>query len=281
MNTLELLNLGSEKLKLNNITSHKLDSEILLSKVLRKKREFVLINLNRKISDNEEKKFNKLINRRSLKEPIAYILKKKEFWSKSFYVDKSTLIPRPETELMVEEIIKIYKDKSISIVDIGTGCGCILISLLSELKDSYGIGIDISNKAIKIAKKNALNHNIKGNIKFLTRSFTNLFNYNVDLVVSNPPYIVKKDIKNLDECIKNFEPKIALDGGKDGLDLIKKVIYKAREILKIKGILALELGNEQINKVSKILINNNFLIKHNIKDFGNNTRCVISILNSK
>tara|TARA_B100000941_G_scaffold290786_1_gene274694 strand:+ start:3485 stop:4324 length:840 start_codon:yes stop_codon:yes gene_type:complete len=277
MKALQLLNLGSKKLKLNKINTHKLDSEILLSEVLQKKKEFVIVNSEKKISKDTEKKFCKLINRRSLQEPIAYILKKKEFWSKSFYVDNNTLIPRPETELMVEELVKIYKNRNISILDIGTGSGCILISLLSELKNSYGIGIDISTEAIKIAKKNARLHNIE-NVKFLARSFTNFYNHKADLIVSNPPYIKKKDINNLDVCIKNFEPKLALDGGKDGLDLIRKVIYKSNEILKINGILALEIGNGQINKVSKILYKKNFLIKHSVKDFRNNTRCIISSL---
>ena len=136
MNVLELLNQGSKHLKQKKITSHRLDSEILLSKVLDKRREDVLINLDQKIYSNQIFRYNKLLNRRSQKEPVAYILQEKEFWSKSFFVNKNTLIPRPETELMVEKLVEIYKDKPLSILDIGTGSGCILISLVSELINS-------------------------------------------------------------------------------------------------------------------------------------------------
>ena len=274
----KLINFASNKLKHNKILSHKLDSELLLSKVLKKKREELLTNLSQKINKKKILSFNKLIKRRSLREPLAYIIKEKEFWSKMFEVDKNTLIPRPETELMVEQILKIYKNKKIFILDIGTGTGCILISLLSELHNSNGVGIDISNNALKIAKKNALLHKVENRIKLFNKSIMNLHNYKFDLIVSNPPYIDRKDIKNLDNCIKKYEPLIALNGGNDGLDVIKKVIYKAKEILKINGKLAIEIGNWQSKKVSRELKLNNFRIEKNIKDFKDNTRCLISTL---
>ena len=276
MNTLKLINEGSYKLKQSDIISHQLDSEILLSKVLNKTRENLLINLEQNIDGKHVKKFEKLILRRSLDEPIAYILKKKEFWSKTFVINNDTLIPRPETELMVEKLVCIYKKKKINILDIGTGSGCILISLLSELKQSNCIGIDISKKTIKIAIKNSKKNNQKNNIKFLNRSLSNFYNKKFDLIVSNPPYIRTRDIKNLDNSIKYYEPKIALDGGNDGLDVIKKVIYKSKEILKVNGLLALEIGNGQLRKVSTLLLKNLFRIEHNIKDYKNNTRCLIA-----
>ena len=276
MNTLKLINEGSYKLKQNDIISHQLDSEILLSKVLNKTRENLLINLEQNIDGKNVKKFEKLILRRSLDEPIAYILKKKEFWSKTFVINNDTLIPRPETELMVEKLVCIYKKKKINILDIGTGSGCILISLLSELKQSNCIGIDISKKTIKIAIKNSKKINQKNNIKFLNRSLSNFHHKKFDLIVSNPPYIRTRDIKNLDRSIKYYEPKIALDGGNDGLDVIKKVIYKSKEILKVNGLLALEIGNGQLRKVSTLLLKNLFRIEHNIKDYKNNTRCLIA-----
>ena len=278
MNRLELINLGSKKLKNQKIRSFRLDSEILLSKILEKKREDILINLEREVENDNLLKFKKLVNRRCSKEPIAYILKTKEFWSKSFNVSTDTLIPRPETELMVERLINIYKNKKISILDIGVGSGCILISLLSELNKSKGVGIDISNKAILIAKSNAEFHKTLNNIKLFRRSFIDVFNYKFDLIVSNPPYIESRYIKNLDEDIKRFEPLIALDGGNDGLDVIKKVIYKSRKILKINGKLALEIGNKQYLKVSKILFDNNFRVEIKIRDFKKNIRCLISRL---
>ena len=276
MNASELIKFGSNKLKSVKIRSHKLDTEILLSKTLGKKREDVLINLNQKINKQQILEFKAYINRRFLSEPIAYILKEKEFWSKVFNVNKSTLIPRPETELMVEQLVKIYKEKSIFILDIGTGSGCILISLLSELTKSFGIGLDISKKALLVAEQNAQKHNLEHSIKFYKRSFEQIENYKFDLIVSNPPYIQSKELKNLNDDIKKYEPKIALDGGNDGLDVIKKVIFKAKDILKLNGLLAIEIGNEQFKKVSKILTENNFRIEYNIKDFEDNTRCLIS-----
>ena len=276
MKALNLINFGSNILKKKNILSYRLDSEILLSETLQQKREEVLTNLNQKISKKNIFKYKRFIKRRAESEPIAYIIKKKEFWSKNFFVNKNTLIPRPETELIVERLIKIIKKKGILILDVGTGSGCILISLMSELKCSKGIGIDISSKAINVAKKNRDKHGMQKKLLFLQKSITSEFNQKFDLVVSNPPYIKTNEFKNLSADIQNYEPKIALDGGNDGLDLIKKVIYKTKNILKLNGMLALEIGNEQIDKVSKILLKNNFKVEHIIRDYKENVRGVIS-----
>ena len=278
MKTFELLDFGSEQLRARNIKTNKLDAELLLSTVLKIKREKVLINLERKIKSNKINSFNNLLKRRCKKEPMAYIINKKEFWKKTFYVDKNVLIPRPETELMIEELTKIYKNKKIYILDIGTGSGCILLSLLEDLKHSSGIGLDISKNAIEIAKKNAFSLRVSDRVKLLNFSMCKIFNKKFDLIVSNPPYIKQHELKNLQDDIKFFEPKIALNGGNDGLDLIKKVIYKTKNILKINGILALEIGNEQFNKVSKLLSRNNFKIEKIIKDYKNNIRCILSKL---
>ncbi len=275
----EIIKFGSNFLKEKKIPSYILDSEILLSKVLNKSREKILTNLDQKINKRKILVFKDYLLRRSKNEPIAYILEEKEFWSKNFKVNKDTLIPRPETELLVDKVLKIYEEKKISILDIGTGSGCIIVSLLSVLKKSNGIGIDISKGAIKTAEKNAFKNKIFKRVKFLNKSFENIFGKKFDLIVSNPPYIARKEIKNLSEDIRRYEPRIALDGGNDGLDLIKKVIYKSKYILKINGMLALEIGNEQIKKVSKILIDNNFRISHVIKDYKNNIRCVLAYNN--
>ena len=278
MEILELINKGSRQLKNKKIFSHKLDSEILLSKILNETREKLIIGSERKVKPNKIRDFYKLIKRRSAKEPIAYILKEKEFWSKRFLVSKNTLIPRPETELMVEKIVKIYHNKNITILDIGTGTGCILLSILSELKSSKGIGIDICRNAIQIANLNSKKHDLTQRVKFYKRSLSEIYHNKFDLIVSNPPYIMRKDMKNLNEDIKKFEPKLALDGGNDGLDVIKKVIYKSRSILKIKGTLALEIGNEQFKKVSFILRKNKFKTRILVKDYRENIRCVLSTL---
>ena len=276
MKVLEVINFGSNLLKERNIPSHILDSEILLSKILNKSREEILINLDKKINKKKILAYKEYLQRRSKNEPVAYILEEKEFWSKKFNVNKGTLIPRPETELLVDKILKVYEGKKITILDIGTGSGCIVISLLSQLKESKGIGIDISKNAILTAIKNEHKYKLSNRVKFLNRSFESVFGKKFDLIVSNPPYIERKDLKNLSDDIKRYEPRRALDGGNDGLDLIKKVIYKSKEILKINGTLALEIGNEQIKKVSKLLIENNFRIRNVIKDYKNNVRCVLA-----
>jgi release factor glutamine methyltransferase len=278
MEILTLINSGSQQLKNNNINSYRLDAELLLAKVLNKKREELLVNLNKEVEPNMIENFKKFIERRSSREPIAYILETKEFWSKNFFVNKNTLIPRPETELMVEKLVNIFQKKDINVLDIGTGTGCILLSLLSELNNSKGIGIDISQKAIQVAIRNSKKHKLNNRTRFYKKCFTEVYDNKFDLIVSNPPYIKKKDIKNLADDIKKFEPKLALDGGNDGLDVIKKVIYKSRYILKFNGMLALEIGNEQYKKVSKILSKNNFKTRFLVRDYRDNIRCILSTL---
>ena len=276
MKALEAIKIGTKLLKEKNILTYILDAELILSKSLNKSREEILINLEQNINKKNLTNFNEYLIRRSKKEPIAYLLEEKEFWSKKFFVNKNTLIPRPETELLVEKLLTIFKKKRITILDIGTGTGCIIISLLSELKNSTGVAVDISCKAIVVAKKNACKFKLSDRIKFLNKPFEDLCEKKFDLIVSNPPYIRRSDIKNLSEDIKKFEPRMALDGGNDGLDLIKKIIYKSKKILKINGMLALEIGNEQIKRVSKILIDNKFRIKYVIKDYRKDIRYVFS-----
>jgi release factor glutamine methyltransferase len=276
MDILELLNSGSKILKLNKIKTHQLDSELVLSNLLKKQRENLIINSNQKVSENTILNFEKLITRRAKREPLAYILKNKEFWSKDFFVDRNTLIPRPETELLCEHITKIFKNKNLYILDMGTGSGCIILSILTELKEAKGVGVDISRKAIDVAQKNANKLGLNKRVKFFNKSLDNIHGYKFDLIVSNPPYIKTSDIKNLSDDVKRFEPKIALDGGKDGLDVIKKVIYKSRTILKRLGWLALEIGQGQHYKVSQILKKQKFKEELLIKDFKNNVRCILA-----
>ncbi len=276
MKAFKIIKIGSTLLKENQIPSHILDSELLLSKTLNKTRENILVNLDQKINEKNFFTFKRYIKRRSKNEPIAHIMEEKEFWSEKFFVNKHTLIPRPETELLVEKILRVYKEKKISILDVGTGSGCIILSLLNNLKRSTGVGIDISKNALLVSKKNAKKFKLSSRVKFLNKSIENIFSRKFDLIVSNPPYIERKEIKNLSKDIKMYEPRMALDGGNDGLDLIKKVIYKSTNILKTNGMLALEIGNEQINKVSKILLRNNFRIIDVAKDYKNNIRSVFA-----
>ena len=246
MQTQKIINFGSNILKNKLISSHRLDSELILSEILKIKREELLIRNEELHSSQVFLDFKKLINRRASREPMAYILEKKGFWKNNFIVDRNTLIPRPETELLIELVSKKFKNKDIFILDVGTGSGCIILSLLEELKSIRGVGIDISKKAIEIAKKNAKMYKNFKRIKFLNRDINQIYDKKFDLIISNPPYISTHQIKNLSEDIKRYEPRIALNGGNDGLDVVRKVIYKSKSILRKNGFLALE--KEQVFK---------------------------------
>ena len=276
MQTSELINFGSKILR-KNTNSHRIDAEIILSHILKISREKILISENQ-VSKTNISKFKHLINRRLCNEPIAYILNKKEFRSKDFFVDKKSLIPRPETELIMDPIVKEFKNKSLFFLDIGVGSGCIISSILKELSHSKGVGIDICKDTILNAKINLINLKVQNRARLLIRSFKKIFNYKFDLVVSNPPYVVRRDINRLSNDIKKFEPKLALDGGNDGLDVIRKIIYKSKSILKLNGILALEIGRGQYFSVVNVLKENGFRKTRVIKDYKNNVRCIFSTL---
>ena len=267
---------ASQILKNHNVHTYELDAQIILSDIMGVTREFLITNDYLTVSKRTKKKYDNAIKRRIKKEPVAYIIGKKEFWSQNFKVTSSTLVPRPETELLIYSVIKYFKNKKINILDIGTGSGCILLALLKELQFSRGIGIDISAKAIKIAKENSKNLNLLNRSKFKTFDINSFNVGKYDLIVSNPPYIPFKEIRNLTKDIINFEPIVALNGGKDGLDLIKKVIYKSTKLLKKGGMLAIEIGNKQYPKVSYLLNKLGFKEMSKLYDYNRNVRCIIS-----
>jgi len=267
---------ASKILKNHDIQSHELDAQLILSDIMKVKREYLITNNKLTIPEKIMEKYDLAIIRRIKREPVAYITGKKEFWSINFPIDKAALIPRPETELLVHEVTEFYKNKKINILDIGTGCGCILLSILKELNFSKGVGIDISKKSIELAKDNAKKFKLSNRSSFKICSI-NDFNFGkYDLIVSNPPYIPTKDLRNLSVEIINYEPLSALNGGIDGLDLIKKVIYKSNFLLKRSGTLAIEIGNNQYKEVSKILEKNGFKEIKKVSDYNFNVRCIIS-----
>ena len=267
---------ASQLLKNHNIDSYKLDAELILAHIIGVSRESLILNNYISISKKVRLKYNEAVQRRIKKEPIAYILEKKEFWSQDFVVNPTTLIPRPETELLIYKIVNFFKNKKINILDIGTGSGCILLSILKELKCSMGTGIDISAKAIKTAELNSKKLNLSYRSKFKVFDI-NKFNIGkYDLIVSNPPYIPSRMIKNLSKDIINYEPLIALNGGHDGLNLIKKVIYKSFNLLKKNGLFAIEIGHGQYKKVSILLKRLGFREICTECDYNSNVRCIIS-----
>ena len=267
---------ASQLLKNKNIISHELDAQVILSDIMGVTRDFFITNSHIKVSKNTIKKFNYAIRRRIKREPVAYIIGKKEFWSQDFVVNQTTLVPRPETELLIYKVIDFFKNKRINILDIGTGSGYILLSILKELVHSRGVGIDVSAKAIKTAQFNSCNLNLLHRSKFKVFDVGKFNIGKYDLVISNPPYIPSKDIKNLSKDIINYEPLVALNGGVNGLDLIKKVIYKSNSLLKKNGLLVIEIGSNQYLKVSSLLRQQGFREISRQCDYNHNVRCIIS-----
>ena len=275
MKIIDSLKDGYEILKVNKISSYKVDCEILMSQTLNISRERVLLNLEKKINKKERQKYINLVNRRKKNEPIAYIVNNKDFWRDKFITNKSVLIPRPDSEHLVEWTLRIIKkDQAKRILDIGVGSGCLSISILKERPHCRCDAIDPSKNALKLAKINANLHQLSDRIKFYKRDVDNFYNDKYDLIISNPPYINKHKIKYLGAI--NYEPKIALDGGLDGLEIIKKVISKSKYLLKTNGKLILEIGYDQKYKVTNYLKEKNFFINNIIKDYGNNARCIVS-----
>ena len=277
MNITSAIISGSKILRNKSIPSHHLDSEILMAKTIKKDRNYILLNSDSVLKKNDLNLFFRLIEQRSLGSPVAYLTNKKFFWNCEFFVTNDTLIPRPDTELIIENVLNSTKQKNkINILDIGIGSGCILLSILKERKNFYGTGIDISKKCINISKINAVKLKVSSRLK-LYKSDVDKFNLGkYDLVISNPPYIKTSDLKYLERGVAEFEPRLALNGGLDGLSEIRKVIKKTSELIKKNGKFILEIGFDQKNKVIKLLNREGFYINSIQKDLANNDRCIVS-----
>ena len=277
MNIENALNNAVKILKKSKIKNSILDSEILLSQAINRDRKYIFLNSKENLKQKYSKNFNNLIVRRKRGEPVAYLINKKEFWNQCFYVDQNVLIPRPDTELIIEQVLKLFlKNYKLQILDIGTGSGCILLSLLKEMPNCYGIGIDISKKSINISKYNAKMLQLTNKVKFYQSDVDNFKIGKYDLIVSNPPYIKVLNLKYLENDVVNFEPKLALNGGIDGFSKIRKVIDKATVLIKKNGKLVLEIGFNQKNKVQEMLRKKGFYINKTLKDYGKKDRCIIS-----
>jgi release factor glutamine methyltransferase len=270
---------AEQELKRSNNLNSRLDSEILVSHLINIPRESIYSKLKENLPSNKAEELQKLVSRRVKKEPIAYILNNKEFWSTNFYVDRSVLIPRPETEVLIDLILSQIGNKNnyLNILDIGTGSGCILISLLKELAKAKGIGVDKSSKAIAVAKKNSVSQQVDNRASFKNVNLEEIrFDKKFDLIVSNPPYLPDVSLKNLSLDIKLYEPKIALQGGVQGVDFLCKIINLASKILKINGLLALEIGDNQSRILAKYLRKNRFKILDKYILINKQVRCLLA-----
>ena len=268
---------AAKSLKNSKIKNPYLDSELLMSKVINKDRKYIILNSKKKLSSKYLENFKNLVHRRKMREPVAYLTNTKEFWKQKYFINKHVLIPRPDSEILVEETLKLYdKKKKISLLDVGTGSGCLLLSILKERKNFLGTGVDISKNAINIAQFNAKVQQLNNRVKFYISDIDKFLIGKYDLILSNPPYIKKFDLKYLDSDVAFYEPKIALDGGSDGFSEITKVINKASDLIKRNGKFILEIGYNQKNETINRLINKNFYINKIVKDYGKNDRCIIS-----
>ena len=275
----DILRLSTLYLQKRGIEKARLTSEILLSHVLNQDRTYLYLNYKRSLDINILKRFWQAIKRRAKGEPVAYIIGKKEFWSLEFEVNPHVLIPRPETELLVEQGIECVKHiKKPLILDIGTGSGAIAIALAKELPNAEVWAIDISEEAIEVAKTNAKKHNVLDRIKFLKGDLWRPLEkekVKFHLIVTNPPYVSSKDYPKLSPEVRDWEPKIALLGGEKGLSLIKRIVVDADQFLLTGGFLLLEISPEQVEYVKHLIQSTaHFTDLKAIKDYSSAFRVI-------
>tara|TARA_B100000900_G_scaffold384957_1_gene374239 strand:- start:2004 stop:2846 length:843 start_codon:yes stop_codon:yes gene_type:complete len=268
---------GTKVLRDKHISTANLDSEILMMKAIGKDRKYIILNNEKNLKLDNLNKFKKLIQERSNRKPIAYLTNTKYFWKYEFYVTKDTLIPRPDTEILIEEVLKYTKNKNkVNVLDVGVGSGCILLSILKEKKNFRGVGIDINKNCLNISKINANKLNVSNRVKFYKSDVDKFVLGKYDLIVSNPPYINLHKIKYLERDVAKFEPTKALNGGLDGLSEIRKVVKKSSELIKKNGKFILEIGINQKNKTINLLKEKGFYINSVLKDLSNKDRCIVS-----
>jgi len=254
------------------------EKKLLLSYVLGFSNEELNLANNKKVGEKDLKNFEQLINRRKNSEPIAYITNTKSFWKNDFYVDYSVLIPRSDSELLIESVIEYFPDltKSYNFLDLGSGSGCLIISLLNEYLSSLGTGVEIDKEAIKVSEKNKEFLSNKDRLKFYERDFSNFDTSSFDIVICNPPYIPSEEKNNIMDDVKNFEPRRALFADEKGLYFYRKIIENLAKKVKKKQYLFIEVGINQPDAVVKILKNNNFNVVVIKNDISNIPRCIIA-----
>ena len=262
-------------LKDNNIDEAIIKAKMVLCMVLKIEKEYIIINDSKEMAKEDEEKYFQYINKLKNGIPLQYITNNQEFMKLNFFVDENVLIPRADTEILVEEVISLANDDKNKILDVCTGSGAIAVSLAKYIKNSNVMALDISKEALKIAEKNAFNNNV--NIKFIESDlFNNLEENDFDIIVSNPPYIRENVINELSIEVKH-EPKIALDGGKDGLDFYRKLSSESYKYLKEDGYLCLEIGYDQKKEVIEILKNEKkYKNIYSTKDLFGNDRIIIA-----
>ena len=273
---------ATQELIANNIISARLDAEIILSSILKTQRLNLISNINQNINLEEEILFKNLIDRRINNEPIAYITNNRSFWNENYYIDKRVLIPRPETEILIDMVIKKINNlnKKLHILDLGCGSGCLLISLIKYFKNSYGVGLDVSKDALVIFRKNIYKYNLSNKIKIIHGDIKqSKLIQKFDIIVSNPPYLKNSEYQNLSLDIKKHEPKIAFiaNRNEDGTFFYKKILKSFLISLKKGGLLGFEIGDNQYKEIEKLLRDNSFKIVDRYKMINDQIRCLLAI----
>ena len=277
MNIEEILKKEINNLKQNNIENSTLKAKILLANILNVKKEYLLIHSEEEIKQEDKIKYENCIKELIKGKPLQYITNKQEFMGLDFYVDENVLIPQPDTEILVEKAIEIAETtQKNKILDMCTGSGCIAISLAKKINNTQIIAVDISNNALNVANKNAINNNVENKIKFINSDIFNNIEEKFDIIVSNPPYIETETINKLEIEVQN-EPHLALDGGIDGLKFYKTIANNAFKYLNENGYLLLEIGYNQQNSVTQLLQDiGKYKNIETVKDLGGNYRIVIA-----
>ncbi|MBL41819.1 MAG: protein-(glutamine-N5) methyltransferase, release factor-specific [Rhodospirillaceae bacterium] len=279
----KILNVGTKKLKSCGIFGARRDARILLSKVLGIESELIISNPDRVIEKYSEELFFKYISRRCEREPVSKIIGEKFFWKEKFFVNSCVLDPRPDSEIIIESVLKYnnFLDKDVSILDIGTGSGALLLSLLAEFPQSIGLGIDRSFKAIKVAKQNSRNLGLNNRANFAVMDWCSGVNTKFDIVISNPPYIPTSNIQTLSPEVRLYDPQIALNGGKDGVKHIETILKSIPKILSIGGFAVIEIGYNQLSMVEKKILSNHLRIIEIFRDLSGIDRCIVVSLVGK
>ncbi len=279
----DLLAQARSQLENAGVSNSKLDALVLLTHALSVSKEQIIFYPDKIISDESSEKFFALIKRRCNREPVSQIIGNREFYGHDFLVTQDTLDPRADSESLIELVIKKFPDKStaLRILEIGTGTGCLIITILKLYTNATAQGLDISEKALEIFKKNAKNHRLENRLEITKSDLFTALNPNskFDLIISNPPYIPSAEINSLQAEVKNFEPHLALDGGLDGLDFYRKIAKKAHSFLTPKGRVILEIGFGQESEVIKIFTNENFTFEETKNDLAGIARALSFSIN--
>ena len=255
-----------------------LEKKILLKYILNTSNEEINISHNKPLDHIELGQYKELIQRRKKSEPIAYIINKKEFWKDTFYIDNSVLIPRPDSEIIIETALKYFPDtnQNLKMLDLGTGSGCLIISLLREFKNSKGIGIDLDKKALKVAKQNKINLINENRLIFCHADFSEFNTINYDLIVCNPPYVSTSLKDNMPKDVQDFEPEIALFAEENGLMCFKMVLDNLIKYENKKQLIIFEIGYNQLKPIQKMLKNTGFQLISVEKDISDIPRCIVT-----